>query len=154
MKKFKFSLWNINGLRAILKKPFLENYINSTEPDFLCLNEIRIDPKSLQDLILPPYLNERFPNKIWNSALKKGYSGVAVLTKHKPINVFYNFNFLKVKHDEGRILTLEYDDFFLICLYSPMSGRQLDRLDERINKWEVELHDYIQKLEGKIKLNR
>lgn len=148
MNKLTFSLWNINGLRAILKKPYLEIYLAESNLDFLCFNEIRIDSQSLLNMSLPIYINERFPNKFFNSAQKKGYSGVAILTKHKPLNTFYNFNFLKEDHIEGRILTLEYSDFYLICLYSPMSGRQLERLDERVDKWEVDLLDYINNLKS------
>lgn len=150
MNKLKFSIWNINGLRAILKKPYLEDYLSKTNLDFLCFNEIRIDSKALTNMSLPAYITERFPNKFFNSAQKKGYSGVAILSKHKPLNTFYNFHFLKEEHIEGRILTLEYSDFYLICLYSPMSGQRLERLDERVDKWEVELFEYINNLKSKI----
>ena len=135
----KFISWNVNGIRACIKKGFLE-FVEANNPDILCIQETKAHPEQV-DLDLPIY------EKYWNSAEKKGYSGTLILTKQIPLNVSLGLNILK--HDkEGRVITLEYDDFFLVNVYTPNSKRDLSRLDYRFNEWNVDFLEHVMKLEN------
>ncbi len=135
----KFYSWNVNGLRACVRKGFLD-YFEKVEPDFFCVQEIKLQEGQI-DLDLEGYFD------FWHYADKKGYSGTAIFTKHKPIKVTYGMN--EEKHlGEGRILTLEYTDFFLVNVYTPNSKRGLERLDYRV-KWEDDFREYLNQLKDK-----
>jgi len=132
----KLISWNVNGLRAVIKKGFME-YFNEVDADIFCLQEIKLQEGQV-DLELPGY------HTYWNYAVKKGYSGTAVFTKEKPISEFYGMGI--EEHDqEGRLITLEYEDFYLVTCYTPNSKRGLLRLDYR-QVWEDDFRVYLNKL--------
>ena len=134
----KFISWNVNGLRACLKKGFLDFY-QGEKPDFCCLQETKME-QGQADVDLGEGILE-----FWNSAEKKGYSGTAVFTPHKPLAVAYGMD--KDQHDhEGRLITLEYESFYLVCCYTPNSQDGLARLDYRM-KWEDDFLSYLKGLE-------
>lgn len=131
--------WNVNGLRACLGKGFLESCA-ALNADMICLQETKMQPGQVE-IDLPGY--EQF----WNSAVKKGYSGTAVFTRVSPINVTYGIG--SAEHDsEGRAITLEFEDFFLVTCYTPNAQRELTRLDFRM-VWEDELRAYLKGLDDK-----
>ena len=135
----KFISWNVNGLRACLKKGFPEFYQRET-PDFCCLQETKME-RGQAELDLGGAL------EFWNSAEKKGYSGTAIFTHHEPISVAYGMG--KEPHDhEGRLITLEYPEFYLVCCYTPNSQDGLKRLDYRM-EWEDDLREYLLSLDRK-----
>jgi len=131
--------WNVNGLRAIMKKGFIES-VKKINPDVLCLQETKMQEGQLDlDVDLEEY------EKYFNSAQKKGYSGTAIFTKVKPVNVTYGMD--KEEHDkEGRIITAEFDDFYLVNVYTPNSKTELERLEYRMI-WEDEFRNYLKELE-------
>lgn len=130
----KFISWNVNGLRACMKKGFSDFY-QSEAPDFLCLQET----KMVQGQADVPLGEGR--HEYWNSAEKRGYSGTAIFTPHAPIAVAYGMD--NDLHDhEGRLITLEYEQFYLVCCYTPNSQDGLKRLDYRM-QWEDDLRDYL-----------
>lgn len=129
----RFVSWNVNGLRACIKKGFLD-YFNDINADFFCLQEIKMSEGQL-NLELKGY--ETF----YNYAQRKGYSGTAIFTKFKPLSVKYGMGI--EEHDtEGRLITLEYDDFFLVTCYTPNSKQELLRLDYRMI-WEDNFRNYL-----------
>ncbi len=133
----KFISWNVNGLRACLKKGFLDFY-RQEKPDFLCLQETKMS-QGQAELELDGALGS------WNSAEKKGYSGTAIFTPHAPLDTAYGMD--REPHDhEGRLITLEYEAFYLVCCYTPNSQNGLARLDYRM-EWEDELRDYLLSLD-------
>ena len=135
----KFISWNVNGLRACIGKGFMD-YFNSIDADFFCLQETKLQPDQI-NLELPGY------EQYWHSAEKKGYSGTALFTKHKPLNVTYGMpDYLD---NEGRLITAEYDSFYLITSYTPNSKEELARLDYRMD-FEDKLRNYMTEL-GKTK---
>ena len=125
--------WNVNGLRACMQKGFME-FFNSINADFFCLQETKLQAGQIQ-LELPGY--EMF----WNYAEKKGYSGTAIYAKKKPIAVKYGLGIDEVDK-EGRVITLEYPDFYLATCYTPNAQRGLARLDHRM-RWEAAFRDYL-----------
>lgn len=136
----KLISWNVNGLRACLKKGFLDFY-QEQKPDFCCLQETKME-QGQADVDLGENMLE-----YWNSAEKKGYSGTAVFTPHQPLAVRYGMG--KEEHDhEGRLITLEYEKFYLVCCYTPNSKDQLARLDYRL-AWEDDIRDYLCELDEK-----
>lgn len=133
----KLISWNVNGLRAVINKGFKDFY-NTINGDIICLQETKMQ----QDQISMD-INEIFKDRYvyWNSAEKKGYSGTVVISKVKPIKVTYGIG--KEEHDkEGRIITLEFDKFYLVNCYTPNSKRGLERLDYRMI-WEDEIRNYL-----------
>ena len=130
----KLISWNVNGLRACLKKGFLD-FFNEANSDFFCLQETKLQAGQLE-LDLPGY------EQYWNYAVtRKGYSGTAVFTKHSPLTVAYGINC--EEHDqEGRTITLEYNDFYLVTVYTPNSQRGLARLEYRM-QWEDDFRAYL-----------
>jgi exodeoxyribonuclease-3 len=127
----KIISWNVNGLRAIMKKNF-SKFLKEHNPDILCLQEIKTNqPQSFLNLDYKIY---------WNFAEKKGYSGTAVFTKKEPLSVEH-----ALSDKEGRVLTLEFENFFLVNVYVPNSGRELKRLDYR-EKWDKKFRNYLEKL--------
>ena len=133
----KLISWNVNGLRAVYKKGF-EKFFNEIDADIFCIQETKLQEGQIE-LNIPNY-------KIYmNSAVKKGYSGTAVFTKIEPINVSYGIGI--EEHDqEGRVITLEFDKFFLVNVYTPNSQRELTRLEYRM-KWENDFKEYLKKLD-------
>ena len=137
----KLISWNVNGLRAVINKGF-NNFYNDIKADIMCLQETKMQ----QDQISMD-INDIFKDRYvyWNSAEKKGYSGTVVISKIKPINVTYGIG--KDEHDkEGRIITLEFDSFYLVNCYTPNSKRELERLDYRMI-WEDEIRAYLKELD-------
>jgi exodeoxyribonuclease-3 len=134
----KFISWNVNGIRAIIKKNFLEDF-NTLNADIFCLQETKVQENQLE-LDFPGYF------QYWNYALKKGYSGTAIFTKIKPISVAYGINI--EEHDkEGRVITLEFDKFYFVTVYTPNSQDELKRLTYRM-KWEDDFLNYLKKLDA------
>lgn len=139
----KLISWNVNGLRAVLTKGFKESFDN-LDADIFCIQETKMQENQITEDITE-VLKNRYT--YWNSAEKKGYSGTAVFTKKEPINVTYGLD--KEEHDkEGRIITLEYENFFLVNCYTPNSKRELERLGYR-QVWEDEIREYLVKLDKK-----
>ena len=135
----KFISWNVNGLRACVGKEF-EQQFKDLDADFFCLQETKMQAGQL-DLSFPGY------ESYWNYADKKGYSGTAIYTKHKPLSVTYGINIDEHDH-EGRVITLEMDDFYLVTVYTPNSQDGLRRLEYRM-KWEDDFQAYLHKLDEK-----
>ena len=137
--KLKFISWNVNGLRAVVGKNFLEAF-SSLDADFFSLQETKLQEGQI-DLQIPGYYS------YWNYAEKKGYSGTAIFTRHKPLGVSYGLGI--EEHDkEGRVITLEYEKFYLVNAYVPNSQDELKRLDYRM-KWEDDLRSYLMDLSKK-----
>lgn len=135
----KLVSWNVNGLRAAVTKGFMDSF-NELDADIFCLQETKLQPEQIQ-LELPGY--EQF----WNSAVKKGYSGTAVFTRIKPISVTNGIGI--EEHDqEGRVITAEYEKFYLVCCYTPNSQRELARLAYRMT-WEDAFRNYLLELDAK-----
>ena len=134
----KFISWNVNGLRACVGKEF-EQQFKDLDADFFCLQETKMQAGQL-DLSFPGY------ESYWNYADKKGYSGTAIYTKHKPLSVTYGIDIDEHDH-EGRVITLEMDDFYLITVYTPNSQDGLRRLDYRM-KWEDDFQAYLHRLDA------
>jgi len=136
----KLISWNVNGLRAVLKKNFLE-FLDAEKPDILCLQETKCRPDDVEQLWPATYTT------YWNSAVKKGYSGTAIFTKPRPLKVTPHLGI--TEHDqEGRVLTAEYSDFFLVNVYVPNSKRELTRLPYR-QQWDADFLKFLKKLERK-----
>lgn len=132
----KLISWNVNGIRACITKGF-EDFFKSINADIFCIQETKCQIGQV-DLKFDEYYD------FWNSAEKKGYSGTAIFTKQKPINVTYGIGI--EEHDkEGRVITLEFDNFFMVNIYTPNSKRELERLEYR-QIWEDEIRDYLSKL--------
>lgn len=135
----KFISWNVNGLRACVGKEF-EQQFKDLDADFFCLQETKMQAGQL-DISFPGY------ESYWNYADKKGYSGTAIFTKHKPLSVTYGINIDEHDH-EGRVITLEMEDFYLVTVYTPNSQDGLRRLEYRM-KWEDDFQAYLHKLDEK-----
>lgn len=133
----KLISWNVNGLRAAMGKGFAESF-ERLDADVFCLQETKLQEGQI-DLPLPGY------HQYWNYAEKKGYSGVAVFTRREPADVRYGIGVEEHDH-EGRVLTLEFTDFYLVCCYTPNSQDGLKRLDYRM-RWEDDFRAYLKKLE-------
>ena len=135
----KLISWNVNGIRACVGKNFME-FFNEVDADIFCLQETKLQANQI-DLQLEGY------HQFWNYAIKKGYSGTAVFTKQEPLNVFYGIGI--EEHDkEGRVITLEFEDFHLVTVYTPNSQNELKRLDYRM-KWEDDFRSYLKGLDDK-----
>lgn len=132
----KFISWNVNGLRAVVKKDFTTTFTD-LDADFFCIQETKMQAGQL-DLELPGY------EQYYNYAERKGYSGTAIFTKHHPLAVTYDIGVPEYDH-EGRVITLEYPDFYLVTCYTPNSGSGLKRLDFRMG-WEDVFQDYLDQL--------
>lgn len=133
----KLISWNVNGLRACVQKGFVE-YFKEAEADIFCIQESKMQAGQL-DLELPGYF------QYWNYAERKGYSGTAVFTKKEPVSVSYGIGIEEHDH-EGRVITLEYENFYMVTVYTPNSQNELARLDYRM-LWEDAFHAYLKELE-------
>ncbi len=132
----KLISWNVNGIRACVKKGFLD-YFKAEDADIFCLQETKLQEGQI-DLDLEGY------HQYWNYAEKKGYSGTAIFTKKEPLNVYYGINM--EHHDkEGRVITLEFEDFFMVTVYTPNSQSALARLEYRM-EWENDFKNYLLEL--------
>lgn len=133
----KLVSWNVNGIRACIKKGFLD-YFNDIDADIFCIQETKCQDGQVT-LDIPNY------HQYWNYAVKKGYSGTAVFTKKKALSVKYGIG-ENAEEPEGRIITLEYDQFYLVNVYTPNSQRDLARLDFRLS-WEEQIREYLIELD-------
>ncbi len=133
----KFISWNVNGLRACMGKGWQE-FFNESNADFFCLQETKLQEGQI-DLELPGYF------QYWNYAEKKGYSGTAIFAKHQPLSVRYGVGVPELD-TEGRLITLEYENFFLVTCYTPNAQRELARIDHRL-KWDDAFRSYLQELD-------
>lgn len=147
----KIISWNVNGIRAVHKKGHLLPFIKEFDPDILCLQETKAN-QDQSEVDLPEYI------EYWNSAERKGYSGTAIFTKEKPLSVILGFpEEIKEKYDledtygdpntEGRVLTLEYKDFFLVNVYTPNSKDDLSRIPLRHKQWDPAFLEYVKRLQ-------
>ena len=134
----KFISWNVNGLRACMQKGFMD-FFQSADADFFCLQETKLQEGQIQ-LDLPGY------HQYWCYAEKKGYSGTAVFAKEAPLSVSYGLGMPELD-TEGRLITVEYDGFFLVTCYTPNAQRELARLDHRL-KWDDAFRDYLVRLDA------
>ncbi len=135
----KLISWNVNGIRAALKKDFL-NFVKKENPDILCIQETKAHPDQVDEIL------KDYDHHFWNSAEKKGYSGTAVFSKIKPIKIIYGDG--PMNDTEGRVITLEFEDYYLINVYTPNSKRQLERLEDR-QIWDRNFLKFIKEFEKK-----
>jgi exodeoxyribonuclease-3 len=136
---WKFISWNVNGLRACVKKGFM-NYFEEQQADFFCIQESKLQEGQIELELGAEY------KQYWNYAEKKGYSGTAVFTKHEPLSVRYGLE--EDDEPEGRVITLEYDHFYLVTVYTPNAKRDLSRLPYRL-EWEDRFRQYVLQLDAK-----
>lgn len=154
MGRIKIYSWNVNGIRAVVRKGLFTPFIQKEQPDILCLQETKAE-QGQAEIDLPGY------EEFWNSAGKKGYSGTAIFSKPKPLSVAYDFPpELAQKYNltddqnrdsatEGRMITAEYDQFYLVTVYTPNSKRELTRLDLRRKHWDPAFLAHCKQLEQK-----
>ncbi|WP_195367004.1 exodeoxyribonuclease III [Lachnospira eligens] len=133
----KLISWNVNGIRACIQKGFIDIF-NELDADIFCIQESKLSEGQLE-LDIPGYY------QYWNYAKKKGYSGTAVFAKKEPVNVTYGLG-IEEHDNEGRVITLEYEEFYLVTVYTPNSQTELKRLDYRM-QWEDDFRTYLKKLE-------
>ena len=134
----KIISWNVNGIRAAIKKGFYD-FVKESNPDIICLQEIKANKEQVE-LNLPDYQYQ-----YWNSAEKKGYSGTAIFSKNKPINITNGIG-LDHHDNEGRVITLEFEKFFLVTVYTPNAKRELLRLEYRM-EWDNDFLNYVKELD-------
>jgi len=136
----KIISWNVNGLRSILKKELFYSFVDSQDPDVICIQESRCLPEQIK---LDSSFLEKYPFQIWNSPhIKKGYSGTVIFSKILPNKSFKGIGIHE--HDqEGRVITVEFDSFFLVNVYVPNSKSDLSRLHYRINEWDHSFREYL-----------
>jgi exodeoxyribonuclease-3 len=135
----KFISWNVNGIRACIQKGFLD-FFKEADADVFCLQETKVQEGQIE-------LNLEGYHQYWNYAEKKGYSGTAIFTKEKPLSVSYGIG--KEEHDrEGRVITSEFEEYYLVTVYTPNSKEELARLDYRM-LWEDEFREYLKSLDEK-----
>ncbi len=137
----KLVSWNVNGIRAVMKKSFFE-LVKKENPDILCIQETKAHPDQVDQKL------SQHQYHYWNSAEKAGYAGTAVFSKIGPLSVTYNFGEKENHKDEGRIITLEFEDYYLVNVYTPNSGRGLTRLKYR-EEWDKLFLNYVKHLEKK-----
>lgn len=132
--------WNVNGIRAVLNRGFVE-FLNQSDADILCLQETKAHPEQLDHSLWP-----RGYSCVWNSAEKRGYSGTAIFSRREPLNVTHGMGI--AEHDrEGRIINAEFDDFWLVNVYTPNSKRELTRLGYRTEVWDPAFREHLKRLE-------
>jgi exodeoxyribonuclease-3 len=141
----KIISWNVNGLRSIIKKECFYSFVDSQNPDVICIQESRCLPEQVQ---LNSSFLEKYPFQIWNSPhVKKGYSGTAIFSRIVPKRSFKGIGIHD--HDqEGRVITVEFDSFFLVNVYVPNSKSDLSRLNYRINEWDSSFREYLINLDS------
>ncbi len=136
----KLISWNVNGVRAVLKKGFLE-ILQRFEADVVCLQETKAMQEQVAEVAWPEAYHQ-----VWNSAEKKGYSGTAVFTKQKPLSSSLGIG-VREHDQEGRVINVEYDDFYLVNVYTPNSQNELRRLDYRTKEWDVAFLKHLKRLQ-------
>jgi len=139
MNKVKILSWNINGIRAGIKKGFLDS-MSIVNPDIICIQETKAHPDQVEEIL------SEYKYKYWNSAEKKGYSGTAIFSKIKPLQAIYGMQDY-IGDNEGRLITLEFDKYYLSTVYTPNSKRDLSRLNYRYNDWDPAFLKYMKSLE-------
>ncbi len=135
----KIISWNVNGIRAVLKKGFID-FIDEHNPDVLCIQETKAHPEQVELEL------EQYPYKYWNSAEKKGYSGTGIFSKVEPMGVANDMD-IQIHDTEGRVITCEFENYYLVTVYTPNSKRDLSRLDYRQNQWDVDFLKFVKSLE-------
>ncbi len=135
----KLIYWNVNGIRAILKKNFSE-FVKNENPDILCIQETKAHPDQVDEIL------HDYEHHFWNSAEKKGYSGTAIFSKIKPLSVIYGDG--PMNDDQGRVITLEFEEYYLINVYTPNSKSQLERLEDR-QVWDKNFLKFLKEFEKK-----
>jgi exodeoxyribonuclease-3 len=141
LKPFRLASWNVNGIRAILKRGSLQAFVDQLEPDILALQETKVDNAQTPFDVLD------YPFQYWHGADKKGYSGTALLSRIEPLAVRYDFPEGCSDHpSEGRIITAEFNAFYLINCYVPNARRDLVRLNYRVNAWDCDFRTYLTEL--------
>ena len=138
-KTIKLISWNVNGIRAVLKKGF-GKFIDDEKPDIMCIQETKAHPDQVDEIM------HDYEHHYWNSAEKKGYSGTAVFSKIKPISVLYGNE--PMNDQEGRVIVLEFENYYLINVYTPNAKRGLERLEGR-QKWDKDFFKFLKNLEKK-----
>ena len=137
----KIISWNVNGIRAVIKKGFYE-FMEEYSPDIICIQETKAHKEQVNLLL------ENYKYKYWNSADKKGYSGTAIFSKIQPNSIQYDIGINK--HDnEGRVITIELEKYYLVTVYTPNSKRDLSRLEYRYKEWDIDFLKFLEKLEQK-----
>ena len=152
MTKYKIIAWNVNGIRALIKKVNLNKFLEKEKPHIFCVGETKL---SCPDIVVKKDLKDKIKGYRYRyfstCIVKKGYSGTFIWSKKKPLDVFYGIN--KEDHDqEGRVITLEFKDFFLIHTYTPNSGQVLQRLKYRVEEWDKSFWKYIENLQKRKKV--
>lgn len=147
MTKYKIIAWNVNGVRSLIKNHDLEKYLKKENPTIFCMGETKL---SCPDLLIKAKLKEEvkgYKHRIYSTCpVKKGYSGTAIWSKKEPLNITHGIGIKK--HDqEGRVITVEFKEFYLTHVYTPNSGQALQRLKYRTKEWDVDFWKYIAKLE-------
>lgn len=138
----KIISWNVNGIRAWSAKPETLVFLEAENPDIICFQETKAQPEQIEKLKLFP----DYPHHYWHSAEKKGYSSTGIISKTKPVNVSYGMEHSPIDN-EGRIITAEFDNYYLVTVYTPNSKDTLARLDLRYSKWDVAFLAHLKKLE-------
>jgi exodeoxyribonuclease-3 len=138
----KLISWNVNGVRSVLKKGLLE-FMTAAKADVFCLQEIKCHDGDVQQVAWP-----KGYEAVWHPAQKKGYAGTAMIFRHKPLNVTFGIG-MKEHDTEGRVITAEFPDWWLVNVYTPNSQRGLTRLDYRVKSWDGAFLKYLKKLEQK-----
>ena len=144
-KVFKIIHWNINGLRPLLKKKELDNLIKTEDPDFICFNETKIDDELIEKMDYKNLFNKIYKSYWYCASDKKGYAGTAVFTKYEPLSIIKGMN-IKKHDNEGRIITLEFEKFFLISCYTPNAGEGLKRINYRVDEWDKDFFEFVKNL--------
>jgi exodeoxyribonuclease-3 len=134
--------FNVNGIRACIKKGFID-FIKEDNPDIFCLQETKINVEFLNDELID------YKYRYYNFADKKGYSGVSIFSKIEPLSVAYGIDGLEVSNSEGRVITAEFDEYFLITVYTPNTKRDLSRLPYRYEEWDTKFLAYVVELQKK-----
>ena len=135
----KIVSWNVNGIRACVKKGFLD-FVEKEKPDVLCIQETKAHPDQVDEML------KEYEHHFWNTAEKKGYSGTAIFSKIKPVSVLYGDE--PMDDNQGRVIAVEFEEYYLVTVYTPNSKRGLVGLDRRA-KWDKEFHKFILSLEEK-----
>jgi len=144
----KIISWNVNGLRSLLKREYLQDFIDNEDPDIFCMGETKL---SCPNDKIDAEITIKFPQfkyKYWGDCYKKGYSGTCIFCKKKPINIIYGLKYNDEEIDkEGRVIVVEYPKFYLLHVYTPNSGQVLTRLDWRTTVWDRAFELYVNKLQ-------
>lgn len=143
MEKLKLVSWNVNGIRAVMKKGFLDS-LHQLDADIVCLQETKAHPNQVDHELK----GMGYTYEYWNSAEKKGYSGTAIFSKIEPQSISYGLG-IEEHDNEGRVITAEFDTFYLVTVYTPNSKRELERLEYRYKQWDKDFLKFVKKLEEK-----